>query len=66
MTSKKYSYAAAQLAHQKYNHLFALIKEDASVFDPRLVEFIFNQLMIKAATRFWGNHAIAASAKEMK
>ena len=66
MTGKKYSYIAVQLANQKYDHLFAMMAEDGSEFNPWAVKFIFNQLMIKAAMKLWGNDTIIVAKKEMK
>ena len=67
MTGKRYVYAAMQLAHnQRYEKVFSMMEEDSSVFDPKVVELIFNQLTIKAALKLWGNNALKASEKEMK
>ena len=65
-TSKKYSYAATQIDQMKYEHLFATIEEYESFFDRKIVEFVFNQLTISAATKLWGAETTAAAAKEMK
>ena len=66
MISKKYSYAALQLANQKYDHLFEMMEESGSEIDTQIVEFLFNQLMIKAAMKLWGNDTMNAVEKEMK
>ena len=64
MTGKRYVYASAQ--QQKYEHLFTLMEEEAPEFDPRVMEFIFTQLTIKAAKNLWGDDVMKASEKEMK
>ena len=53
MTGKKNSYAAMQLANQKYDYLFAMMEVEGSEFDPQIVEFLFTQLTSKAAMK-WG------------
>ena len=66
MTGKKYSYAAAQLANKCYDHLFLQMEEDASPFDPHIVEFVFNQLTINAVMKLWGQDTVQALEKEIK
>ena len=65
MSGKKYSYAATQIANQKYDHFFATMEEDGVEFDLHVIEFIFNQLTIKAAMKLWGNETTIAAQKEM-
>ena len=66
MTGKKHSFATMQLANNKNNHIFANMEEDASEFDPWIVEYVFNQLTIKATMKLCKNDSRVTAEKEMK
>lgn len=63
MTSKKYSYAAAQC----YNdHLLTTFREESSKYNSQVIASIFNQLLIKATTKQWDCEVAKAIKNEMK